>query len=271
MYWPPQTPIQLNISFTFVLYIQLKHGGYTKSKSQRTVSLLCAFVSTAYLEFLKKQTKNITKVIDLICLIISSLNVVGKKNRNGFIFPATILSKRAKYKICVSSTCMVIILLYPFPLQQWPFPFFTFVFESINSEGFEVQAIHKKVFTLCSFTLHTFGQLLTSTVKKHLQANEMVGTDWELKNNNNKKNSTPWPTLCVFTEMCSVLWVSVVQESLCLPTGHWAQNIKGKPKLDSQSLRNTFALAVGISKQREEDDIYQFIICFINDSNMWDR
>lgn len=79
MYWPPQTPIQLNISFTFVLYIQLKHGGYTKSKSQRTVSLLCAFVSTAYLEFLKKQTKNITKVIDLICLIISSLNVVGKK------------------------------------------------------------------------------------------------------------------------------------------------------------------------------------------------
>lgn len=54
MYWPPQTPIQLNIS----LYIQLKHGGYTKSKSQRTVSLLCAFVSTAYLEFFKKKKNN---------------------------------------------------------------------------------------------------------------------------------------------------------------------------------------------------------------------
>lgn len=228
MYWPPQTPIQLNISFTFVLYIQLKHGGYTKSKSQRTVSLLCAFVSTAYLEFLKKQTKNITKVIDLICLIISSLNVVGKKNRNGFIFPATILSKRAKYKICVSSTCMVIILLYPFPLQQWPFPFFTFVFESINSEGFEVQAIHKKVFTLCSFTLHTFGQLLTSTVKKHLQANEMVGTDWELKNNNNKKKQySLTDSLSFYWDVLSSVGVSGAGESLppyrALSTKHQRQ------------------------------------------------
>lgn len=228
MYWPPQTPIQLNISFTFVLYIQLKHGGYTKSKSQRTVSLLCAFVSTAYLEFLKKQTKNITKVIDLICLIISSLNVVGKKNRNGFIFPATILSKRAKYKICVNSTCMVIILLYPFPLQQWPFPFFTFVFESINSEGFEVQAIHKKVFTLCSFTLHTFGQLLTSTVKKHLQANEMVGTDWELKNNNNKKKQySLTDSLSFYWDVLSSVGVSGAGESLppyrALSTKHQRQ------------------------------------------------
>lgn len=228
MYWPPQTPIQLNISFTFVLYIQLKHGGYTKSKSQRTVSLLCAFVSTAYLEFLKKQTKNITKVIDLICLIISSLNVVGKKNRNGFIFPATILSKRAKYKICVSSTCMVIILLYPFPLQQWPFPFFTFVFESINSEGFEVQAIHKKVFTLCSFTLHTFGQLLTSTVKKHLQANEMVGTDWELKNNNKKKKQySLTDSLSFYWDVLSSVGVSGAGESLppyrALSTKHQRQ------------------------------------------------
>lgn len=86
-----------------------------------------------------------------------------------------------------------------------------------------------------------------------------------------KKSSASWRTLCLFTEMCSVLWVSVVQESLCLPTGHWAQNIKGKPKLDSQSVRNTSVVAVGISKQREEEDIYQFIICIINDSNMWDR
>lgn len=141
-----------------------------------------------------------------------------KKNRNGFIFPATILSKRAKYKICVSSTCMVIILLYPFPLQQWPFPFFTFVFESINSEGFEVQAIHKKVFTLCSFTLHTFGQLLTSTVKKHLQANEMVGTDWELKNNNNKKKTVLLDRLSVFllrcVQFCGCQWCRRVFASL---------------------------------------------------------
>lgn len=158
-----------------------------------------------------------------------------------------------------------------FPYSNDLFHFSHLCLKVLTVRGLRCRLSIKKVFTLCSFTLHTFGQLLTSTVKKHLQANEMVGTDWELKNNNNKKNSTPWPTLCLFTEMCSVLWVSVVQESLCLPTGHWAQNIKGKPKLDSQSVRNTFALAVGISKQREEDDIYQFIICFINDSNMWDR
>lgn len=151
-----------------------------------------------------------------------------KKNRNGFIFPATILSKRAKYKICVSSTCMVIILLYPFPLQQWPFPFFTFVFESINSEGFEVQAIHKKVFTLCSFTLHTFGQLLTSTVKKHLQANEMVGTDWELKNNNNKKKQySLTDSLSFYWDVLSSVGVSGSGESLppyrALSTKHQRQ------------------------------------------------
>lgn len=51
---PPKTPIQLSISSTLVLYIQLKHGGYTKSQSQRPISLLCAFVYTAYLEFFKK-------------------------------------------------------------------------------------------------------------------------------------------------------------------------------------------------------------------------
>lgn len=142
---------------------------------------------------------------------------VKKKNRNGFVLPATIQSKRAKYKICVSSTCMVIILLYPFPLQQWPFPFFTFVCESINSEGFEVQAIHKNGFTLYRFTLHTFGQLLTSTVKKHLQANEMVETDWELKNNNNKK-AVLLDRLSVFllrcVQCCGCQWCRRVFASL---------------------------------------------------------
>lgn len=165
---------------------------------------------------------------------------------------------------------MVIILLYPFPLQQWPFPFFTFVFESINSEGFEVQAIHKKVFTLCSFTLHTFGQLLTSTVKKHLQANEMVGTDWELKNNN-KKKTVLLDRLSVFllrcVQFCGCQWCRRVFASL-----QGTEHKTSKASLSwIHSVRNTFALALGISKQREEDDIYQFIICIINDSNMWDR
>lgn len=109
-------------SVKYLLYIRPVHPTQTWwihkiEKSKNSKFTLC-FCFHCLPRVLKKQTKNITKVIDLICLIISSLNVVGKKNRNGFIFPATILSKRAKYKICVSSTCMVIILLYPFPLQQ---------------------------------------------------------------------------------------------------------------------------------------------------------
>lgn len=189
--------------------------------------LLFPLLTSSSLKKKKKLTKNITKVIYLICLIISSLNVVGKKNRNGFVFPATIQLKRAKYKICVSSTCMVIILLYPFPLQQWPFPLFTFVFESINSGGFEVQAIHKKVFTLCSFTLHTFGQLLTSTVKEHLQANEMVGTDWELKKQQQQKQYSLTDSLSFYWDVFSSVGVSGAGESLppyrALSTKHQRQ------------------------------------------------
>lgn len=70
-------------SVKYLLYIRPVHPTQTWwihkiEKSKNSKFTLC-FCFHCLPRVLKKQTKNITKVIDLICLIISSLNVVGKK------------------------------------------------------------------------------------------------------------------------------------------------------------------------------------------------
>lgn len=105
-----------------------------------------------------------------------------------------------------------------------------------------------KSFAFCTFKLYALGQLLTSTVKKHLQASETLGADRTIE----KLVSHESTVSPLFRETFSVLWVAAVHfslcagESLCLSIGRWAQNIKGEPPLDSHSV------AMGDTERKRE-------------------